>query len=189
MTDTQVIASNPERIALRLSRAGQLFNSFDPSPFHERELDRDAEAFLTGWLRDIGSKPFAIEIELPDTEAGNAQAIMGPAIRNHFRYRQQMAGRDLRLEMRRGRMAFVIGLLFLGACLSVRELIVNAAAFPGSSILQEGLLIIGWVAMWGPVEVFLYGWWPIVERMRLYERLAAAPVRVLTAPVQQGGPS
>lgn len=175
-----------ERIALRLNRAAQLFNSFDPSPFHERELDRDADAFITGWLRDIGSKAFAIDVVLPETEAANAETLLGPAIRNHFQYRFKMAEQDLALEMRRGRMALILGLLFLGTCLSVRELIVNAGSFPGHSVLQEGLLIIGWVAMWGPIEVFLYGWWPIVERMRLFKRLAGAPVRVIPASEGKG---
>jgi len=45
-------------------------------------------------------------------------------------------------------------------------------------ILSEGLLIIGWVAMWGPLEVFLYGWWPIAGTCRILERLADLEVEV-----------
>jgi hypothetical protein len=30
-------------IEIRLSRPQQLFNSLDPSPFHDRDLDQDAE--------------------------------------------------------------------------------------------------------------------------------------------------
>ena len=33
-------------IEIKLSRMQQLFNSFDPSPFHERDLDQDAEAYI-----------------------------------------------------------------------------------------------------------------------------------------------
>ena len=33
-------------IEIRLSRAQQLFNSLDPSPFHERDLDQDAEEYI-----------------------------------------------------------------------------------------------------------------------------------------------
>lgn len=31
------------KIEISLNRLTQLFNSFDPSPFHERDLDREAE--------------------------------------------------------------------------------------------------------------------------------------------------
>lgn len=46
------------------------------------------------------------------------------------------------------------------------------------AILRESLLIGGWVAMWRPLEVFLYDWWPIRLEARLYDRLSAMPVRI-----------
>ncbi|WP_018237652.1 hypothetical protein [Ensifer sp. BR816] len=49
-----------------------------------------------------------------------------------------------------------------------------------SRVIGEGLLIFGWVANWRALEIFLYGWWPIVRRRRLYRRLAAAEVKVLS---------
>ena len=47
-----------------------------------------------------------------------------------------------------------------------------------TGVLREGLLIVGWVAMWRPLEVFLYDWWPIRAEARLYDRLSAMPVRI-----------
>jgi hypothetical protein len=40
------------------------------------------------------------------------------------------------------------------------------------------LIILGWVANWRPIEIFLYDWWPLAQRRRLYLRLASAPVEV-----------
>jgi hypothetical protein len=37
-------------------------------------------------------------------------------------------------------------------------------------IAEEGLLIVGWVAMWRPLEIFLYDWRPIWRRCRLYAK-------------------
>ncbi|HUR21430.1 MAG TPA: hypothetical protein VMZ90_11515 [Vicinamibacterales bacterium] len=45
-------------------------------------------------------------------------------------------------------------------------------------VLREGLLIGGWVAMWRPLEIFLYDWWPIRTEPRLFERLSAMPVEI-----------
>jgi hypothetical protein len=45
-------------------------------------------------------------------------------------------------------------------------------------IVAEGLLIVGWVAMWGPLDIFLYGWWPIHGRCKLFDRLARLEVEM-----------
>ncbi len=45
-------------------------------------------------------------------------------------------------------------------------------------LLAESLIIMGWVAMWRPAEIWLYEWWPMIARRALFRRLAAAPVAV-----------
>jgi hypothetical protein len=47
---------------------------------------------------------------------------------------------------------------------------------PTTRIIQEGLVILGWVANWKPLETFLYDWWPLKRRADLYRRIAAARV-------------
>jgi hypothetical protein len=79
----------------------------------------------------------------------------------------------------RGRISLVIALTFLGASITVGDTIANY--LPESrlaEIIREGFLIGGWVAMWRPLEVFLYDWWPIRADGRLLERLSTVPVRV-----------
>ena len=44
---------NLGRIQLKLQDLGQLFDTLDPSPFPERSLDDDAEAFIVSWARDL----------------------------------------------------------------------------------------------------------------------------------------
>ena len=43
------------------------------------------------------------------------------------------------------------------------------------------LTIIGWVAMWKPLEIYLYRWWPLLALRRLYRRLARMPVELRCA--------
>ena len=47
-------------------------------------------------------------------------------------------------------------------------------------VVRTSLSIAGWVAMWRPMEIFLYDWWPIRAEARLADRLASMPVRVVT---------
>ncbi len=45
-------------------------------------------------------------------------------------------------------------------------------------MLEESLIIVGWVANWRPLEIYLYDWVPIRRRINLYRRITAAPVTV-----------
>ena len=168
-------------IELSLNQIGQLYNSFDPSPFHEKELDADADAYIFSAVREIGAdKPIKLVIDLPLEELkAPGAADIERAIRNHFAYRLQTARRDLRHELQRGRTSLFIGLGFLAACMIGREVALGLVPSAIQRILSEGLLIIGWVAMWGPLEVFLYGWWPIIGRRRSLERLAVVDVELV----------
>ena len=53
--------------------------------------------------------------------------------------------------------------------------------WPVCELIRESLLIGGWVAMWRPLEVFLYDWWPLVGERTIYDRLSAIPVRIVHA--------
>ena len=45
-------------------------------------------------------------------------------------------------------------------------------------ILREGLTIVGWVAMWRPLEICLYDWWPLYDDQRRLDKLARIRVRM-----------
>ncbi len=79
--------------------------------------------------------------------------------------------------MKEGRMALIIGVAFLTLCeLIAQSLPVNQATWHG--MLREGLAIIGWVAMWRPLEIYLYRWWPVLRLERVYRNLSAVEVEV-----------
>ena len=42
----------PPRIELKLTDMKQLFNSMDPSPFNDKDLDHDAEEFIVSWAHE-----------------------------------------------------------------------------------------------------------------------------------------
>jgi len=167
-------------IEINLNRVQQLFNSLDPSPFHEKDLDADAESYIVGAAREFHlATPLKLVFHLPATEAA-AAGRMEESIHGYFAYRRDAASRDLRFLLRQGRITLAIGLAFLAACLSLRALIFSSASGTMQSIEGEGLAIAGWVAMWRPFEIFLYDWWPLRRRVRVYDKLARVPVEVRT---------
>lgn len=168
-------------IAIRVHTIGQLFNSLDPSPFREKDLDTDAEEFLVGWVRELPhAAPFAIVVHLPPEQAAAPEAArIGDAFAHYFRRRAEAVERELRELFRVGRRSIAIGLLVLVVCLVSSQLVAAVIGNPMiARVLEESLIIVGWVANWRPIEIYLYDWWPIRRRIKLFQRIAAAPVQV-----------
>jgi len=170
-------------IEVKVSGIHQLFNSMDPSPFHERDLDDDAEEFIVSWAREYPSKnPIRIVIHLanapPDTP--DPQHLIESSLHHFFEYREGIIRRELKQLLKEGRTALVIGLAFLASCHALATLF---APGPGTwhGIGREGLAILGWVAMWHPLEILLYRWWPQLQSARLHRRLADAEIEVKIA--------
>lgn len=172
------------QIELRIVDLGQLFNSMDPTPFHHRDLDGDVEEFLETWALEFPQDSrFRIVVHIEKMPPQDPVPLVSEAIRNYFDYKALLAKRSLRLLMIEGRTSLLIGLGFLALCLIAADLI---GAFSGSTLfrlLKESLLIGGWVAMWRPLQIFLYDWWPLVRRRRVYHNLAHASVHVSPASV------
>jgi hypothetical protein len=165
-------------IALRLRTPAQLLNSFDPSPFHERDLDDDAADFIIGSAQDAPRDAplrLIVHIEQPGPDIDLPQAI-----HNYFTYRTWQSRRQMRELMRHGRRTLLIGLSFLAVCLTAVQLLSDVEYRGVVWFTREALVIVGWVALWRPLEIFLYDWWPIHWQRRLLERLAHAPVEVRT---------
>jgi hypothetical protein len=171
-------AAGEARIEISLNRLSQLFNSLDPSPFHERDLDQDAEDYIIGSAEEIGlQRPIELIVHLPTDQLPPPGAPdIGEAIHHYFAYREAHESRRLRLLFRDGRIALASGLGFLFCCVLLRELAFSFGNDTASDIFGEGMLIIGWVAMWKPLEIFLYEWVPIRRRCRVLAKLAAMPV-------------
>lgn len=168
-------------IEVRLSKLRQLFNSLDPSPFHEKDLDRDAETYIFESADEHPlNEPVELVVHLPTEQLALPEcANLERAIRNYFAYRAQETRRRMRFQLREGRTALAIGLAFLVLCMSLRQLALVLPSDTLGRIMQEGLLILGWVAMWRPLQIFLYDWWPIRHQAQICDKLAAMPVRVL----------
>lgn len=170
-----------EVIDVHVAELRQLFNSIDPSPFHQKDLDAKAEEFIVEWARDLPREAclaLLVHLDRPEGLADDA-SVLREAVREFFRRRAESTRRRLRELFRVARTSLLIGLAFLGVSLLLGDFIGNALRDNRfGALLRESVLIAGWVAMWRPLEIFLYDWWPIRAEARLFDRLAAMPVRI-----------
>jgi hypothetical protein len=179
--------TNDNAVEIHIHELSQLFNSSDPSPFYEKELDRNAEERIVQLAQELpGKSPKTLVIFLVNgSKTAEEERILGEAIRAHFTRGWLRLRRELRQLLRHGWISLGIGLIFLCICLIGAYIVSRLMGeTPVWRLLQESLLIPGWVAMWRPLEVFLYDWWPILSQCRIYERLCWIDVRIMYADIK-----
>ena len=168
-------------IEVHVTDLKELFNSFDPTPFLKRDLDPDAEEFIASWARELPPKvPLGLLVHADHAAASrNATETVHQAVRDHFGRRAEATRQKLRLLFRNGRVALLIGLAVVAGSVLIGDAVatlLQESRF--ASIIRESFLIGGWVAMWRPLEIFLYEWWPIRAEARLADRLSRMVVQV-----------
>lgn len=185
-------ASRHQRvIELRVGELRKLFNANDPLPFRQRDLHPDVENFIVGWARDAPrSARLEVLVYVDRPVALQDTLEVRDAVCAFFSQRANDSRQGLRHLLRIGRTRLIIGISFFVASVGLA----SAAAImlrtqPLAGILRESLLIGGWIAMWRPLDTFLYAWWPIRSEAALFDRLSAMPVRVLNAQSRDSKPS
>ena len=167
-------------IDVLLKTSQQLFDGRDPAPFRERDLDAHAVEYIGGAVEEILP---TTNVKLvfwisEEPEPRLAAEVIAEAVHGHFRYEGQRHDRQIRRHVRRSHLVLLMGLVVLGVFLSLAELTAKLPAGHVRQILREGLVIIGWVALWRPIELLLYDWWPLVQQRRVARRMVSAPVSV-----------
>ncbi|MGH8616378.1 MAG: hypothetical protein ACREUW_01700 [Burkholderiales bacterium] len=180
-------ATNADRAVLELhvGEMKQLFNAMDPAPFRERDIDPNAEAYIVEWAGETrAGQPLGLAVRL-SREAATADdaGLLRDAFHEYFRQCAVSTRRRLRQLLRTGRISLVIGLAFLALAILLGEFIAGLIGRESYGwVVKESFVIGGWVALWRPLEIFLYGWWPIRAEARLYDRLSEMDVSVSGVP-------
>jgi len=181
MTDVgDMRTGSPALIELRLESVSGLFDPYDPVPLPTRDLAPAVETFIVDWARELhGARALAIRIHLPEGESEAGATHLPLAVSRHFETRARRIRGDRNQLLREGQISLAIGLAVLAAAMLARQTIRAVADGPVSDIAGEALLILGSVANWRPLEIFLYDWWPIDRKRRLFERLARADIAIV----------
>jgi hypothetical protein len=107
---------------------------------------------------------------------------MASAIKDYFGLRSHETTREMKELFRTGRFSLLVGLIVLSVCMMLSLFLSQKfQKGPIPDIFREGFLILGWVAIWRPSEIFLYDWPPLLRRRTLFQRLMQARVTVESA--------
>jgi hypothetical protein len=163
-------------VDVRVGTIEQLFDTRDPAPFRERDLDPDLAEYLLDAGEDLSEEPSFRIVFWLDTPCrpGEIEA----AVHAHL---EGLIARNKRLR-RRGRR---IGQVTLALAIVLVVGLIALSQFVGSHVagslgagLREGLVISGWVVMWRPIETLIYDWIPARHERTIAGKLLAAKIEV-----------
>ncbi len=166
-------------IEVRIDHLDELVDERDPTPSPGKDLNPYVSEFVLSWARELPSDlEVGIRLHVGESVEDSRAAKAERAMQAAFRYETGIEERKLHAMFREGRASLAIGLVALAISIFASEAI--AADEGALLIVKEGLIVAGWVAMWKPIHLYLYDWWPIRREIRMYRRLAEAPVEVLS---------
>lgn len=166
--------TNPE-IHLQLARLDDFFAA---PPFDWREPQSQLHSGCTLALSRLEKHPKALSPRLvlgvktlpTQEEESRFRAAFASFCTQQAQTQTRLAG-DIR---KKGWRALRLGLVALALALSLSTAISQIGPFPNllNEMLSEGLIIVGWVVLWHPLEMLLYES-SVHQRMaRLYTRLS-----------------
>jgi hypothetical protein len=152
----------------------------DPSPFQEKDLDHDAEEFIVSWAQEFHRhEPIDLIVYLEKlSNSDDTKRLLEQAVHHYFAYRARMNQLEFKRLMKQGRMSLLVGLSFLGLCLLTIKLLALNRPETIPNFFSQSLTIAGWVAMWRPMEIYLYEWWPLCRHGHILEKLSHVPIEV-----------
>lgn len=172
-------------VSIHVRDLGQCLSSLDPSPFWDRDLDRDAATFIE---EEFGEKRSAAvwHLNVHTHQESAAGAELQKAVANYYTRLAGSTRRELHEHLRLAQLTLLAGIAIFLACMALRGFLLRELpTLP--QILDQGLIILAWLALWRPAEMLAYDWVPLVRRQRLYKRLAKVRVFVRTEPAGAEG--
>ncbi len=190
MTKTKTHQPHPSRyrsdsgkicIEVSLRSPKQLFDARDPAPFIDRDLDDDAVDYIVSSTEEFPIRaPLKLVLHFSEKEDSSLSPHeISEAIHSYFYYQDALLGKKLERTLKIGRVFAVLGSLFLMGCLFAAGLATKVMSGTMAKIVHEGFTITGWVALWRPVQLFLYDWIPMFEKRRYYRKLSEVEIEVV----------
>jgi len=168
-----------EPFAIRVTSPEELFDDYSAAPLEERPLSDEVRSrILSAWIDTRNERPSHLTVELPaDQHRDDLASKIEEAIRYDFEETTR-AARRLHVFTRSQRKEAFVAFMFLVACVLgatlVDDLTKNDAFFTS---LSQGLVVLGWVAMWQPAQQVFAA---ISRRLsyKRYRELSEVPIEV-----------
>jgi len=168
-----------DTIEIRVNSVLQLFDARDPAPFRDRDIDDDFAEYIVSSTEELAyKKPLRISVLIAQKSEIATDAIV-EAIRTYFQYQVELERLKLSKSRRMARTFLFVGIFILMACLLASKSLESANISFLSQAMREGIVIFGWVSLWRPIELLLFDWYPIYDRIRNFRRIVDSEIQAV----------
>ncbi len=168
-----------ETIDIRVNSVLQLFDARDPAPFRDRDLDDDFTEYIVASIEELPFKtPVCVRILVAQKPSDLGADSITEAIQTYFQYQIELKHLQFSKIRKMANMFLLVGLVILSICLGLAQYLPQFESHLLNSTLREGIVIFGWVSLWRPIELLLFDWYPIYDRIRLFKKILATEVQV-----------
>ena len=174
---------NSSTIILRLKDSKHMFVSSETPPFGVDGLPISGMEYLFNQLSVQKSLSISkLRIQFPASLLSTFKfSEIDQQIKKFCSYKIDQIDNEKSELTREGLHALQSGGIFLAVSLLLATLVQRFALLP--DLLQEfaveGLLIVGWVGLWHPIEIFIYGLWPYRKEKKIYEHIANMEIELV----------
>lgn len=157
-------------------KAEDLYNNFDRNaPYIRRDLNQDLADYLIDCAEELLPQTFAIRFTFNQHHDEDTLARIQRSVATYFQYLAGQEREQMRKMFTRSGIFLLVGVAILaGSVLLARWLGVERGVV--ANMFAEGVNIAAWVALWEALAVFLVDWYPHRKQIRIYTRLAQAPL-------------
>ncbi len=160
-------------------RVEDLYENFDKTaPYHKKDLDEDLAYYLTECVREIGKVDFVIRFMFECYPSEEYMLRVRTSVHKFFIYLRELELGAMNKMLRTSATLLVTGIIILGLSLWVNHLFaVDGTPSFLNTVFAEGLTIVAWVSVWEALATFLLNWPEHLFLIKLYQKIAEAPVR------------
>lgn len=175
------MSSETQNIYIKISKFEQLITVDSDNIYPGTGVDSDASEYLHNEADLIRlNHDVRLEVSIPKITK-EEKNLATNVLHKFFDYRAQMAKKDLAHNFAQGITAIIFSVILVISCALIFIIFKALGASDGLMTLISSILMIAcWVAVWTPVEIFLFNWWPIRHEVRVYKKLSTMEVEFNT---------
>ena len=156
-------------IEIALTQYDHIFNKWDCAPLERREVEPELESYLKRCCQEIPSKyslelyfKIPAEIKNPEKEEKSRNGL-----KNYFTFQIYLLKKKLK-KNNRYIFLYILSGFFLLWIVAIWQIDISQILL---SIIENGLLIGGWVFLWEAVSTLFFSNSELYESYRIYKRL------------------
>ena len=171
-------------IEITAGKITDLYDDFDNyTPYVRKELDQDLVDYIIDSAHDLGNEYFAIRFHLLEPPDELMRTRITTSVNSYFLYLKSIELGELGRIMRTSLIFLFVGVVILFTSVWVNENL-TADVSVMNKVFAQGLTVAAWVALWEALATFLVNWTPYSRKIKLYDRIASAPVEFMPASAQ-----